>query len=193
MNVALIPARGGSLRIPRKNVRMFRGRPIIAYSIEAARASRLFQSVVVSTDDDDIAAVAKTYGADVIRRGPEWAEESVGPLDVARHSLQDINASLMCVIYATAPLMAVSDLVRGYSLVQREGVAYSFSVGCVPDLHDAAQFFWCRAWALQERVPEFGEYTAMVPIHHSRDCDINTERDWLRAELLYAALQKEAA
>lgn len=191
MNVALIPAKGVSTRIPGKNIRMFHGKPIIAYSIKAAIDSGLFSSVIVSTDDVQVERIAHEYGADVLRRGADWTRESVGPLDVARHSLDLISdVSLMCVIYATAPLMTTTDLIRGYREVNREGVAYSVSIGTQPFLHDAAQFFWCQPWALRERVPEFAEHTTMVPIEAGRVCDINVEADWVRAELLYAAMAK---
>lgn len=190
MNVAIIPAKGFSRRLPRKNIRPFHGKPIIAYSIEAAQQSGLFGRVLVSTDDDEIIEIAHEYGADVMKRGPAWALETVGPLDVARHSLELMNSvSLACVIYATAPLMSVSDLIAGYRAVLRPGISYAFSAGGTPLLHDAAQFFWCNPWALRQREPEFGMNTVMVPIAPERDCDINTEADWRRAEEMYAALQ----
>lgn len=192
MNVAIIPAKGFSRRIPKKNTRLFHGEPIIAYSIKAAQQSGLFRSVIVSTDDDEIVELAMNYGADFMKRSERWSREDVGPLDVARHSLDLIaDVSLVCVIYATAPLLSVGDLVRGYRTMSRPGVQYAFSSGG-PLLHDAAQFFWCRPRALRDRVPEFGDSTVMVPIAPERDCDINVEADWLRAERMYAALNPEA-
>ena len=77
--VAIIPARGGSKRIPRKNIKPFAGKPIIAYSIEAALQSRLFDRVIVSTDDREIAAVAESFGAEVpFSRPPELADDHAG-------------------------------------------------------------------------------------------------------------------
>lgn len=192
--VAIIPAKGFSSRIPRKNVRLFHGKPIIAYSIDTAFNSRLFDSVLVSTDDEEIQEIAQSHGADVMRRGERWAKDDVGPLDVARHTLDLMtDVSLVCVIYATAPLMTVGSLITGHRAVTRPGAAYAFSSGSEPFLHDAAQFFWARAWALRERLPEFGDNTIMVPIPASRDCDINVESDWQRAEHMYAALNRMAA
>lgn len=189
MNVAIIPAKGFSSRIPNKNRRLFHGEPIIAYSIRAALESGLFGSVVVSTDSDEIVEIAHEYGADVMKRGPAWALDAIGPLDVARHSLSLIGeVSLVCVLYATAPMMRVGDIIAGYRAVQRPGVSFACSVGTVPFLHDAAQFFWARAWALRERVPEFGDNTVLIPVDPLRDCDINVEADWERAEEMYAAL-----
>jgi len=190
MNVAIIPARGGSVRIPRKNIRDFHGQPIIAYSIRTALASGLFGNVIVSTDDEEIAEVAQKYGADVMMRGQAWCGDAVGPLDVVRHSLTLIgDVAYASCVYATAPMLTVGDLLRGYRAVQREGIAYSFSVGTVPNLHDSAQFFWGRAWAFKERVPEFSDNTVMIPIAPERDCDVNTPEDWERCEQMYAVLQ----
>ena len=196
MTVAIIPARGGSVRIPRKNIRMFAGVPIIAHSIRAAKRSGLFSNVIVSTDDNEISEIAQGFGADVMIRGERWAREDVGPLDVARHTLTLMApCEFACVLYATAPLMAVSDLILGWRAVQRPGVMYALSAAATPFLHDAAQFVWCRSAALQERMPEFGEATVMIPIPPERDCDINVESDWLKAEQMYAALhcEREAA
>lgn len=186
MIACIIPAKGYSSRIPGKNIRDFHGKPIIAYSIASAKASGLFDTIVVSTDDDAVSEVAQAYGADVIRRAPVWSEDCYGPLDVARHTLELMNnVDIACVLYATAPLMAVADLVRGYHAVKRKRSAYAMSIGNAPFLHDAAQFFWCRSYALKERLPEFSEHTVLVPIDETRDCDINVEADWLLAERMY--------
>ncbi|DAB32064.1 MAG TPA: pseudaminic acid cytidylyltransferase, partial [Sulfurospirillum sp. UBA11407] len=75
MNVAIIPARGGSKRIPKKNIKEFCGKPMIAYSIEAAKKSELFDKIVVSTDDESIAQVAKSFGAEVLKRPKELADD----------------------------------------------------------------------------------------------------------------------
>lgn len=192
MSIAIIPAKGHSERIARKNIRDFQGKPIIAYSIATARACGLFDSILVSTDDDDIARIAQGLGAEVMIRGDEWSLEMIGPLDVARHCLELMGESALefvCVIYATAPLMSISDLMRGWRAVNRTGCAYAVSIGEHPFLHDAAQFFWCRAWALLGRHPEWGSDTVLIPIDPARDCDLNTEEDFSRAEQMYLELQ----
>lgn len=192
--VAIIPAKGASRRIPHKNRKPFHGQPILAYSIQAARASGLFAHVVVSTDDELVSEIAQSYGADVMMRGHRWAQDDIGPLDVARYTIGLMRpAEFVCVIYPTAPLMSISDLILGWRAVQRPGIHYALSVGATPFLHDAAQFFWCRCWALKERMPEFGDSTVMIPVHPARDCDINELQDWARAEEMYAELHKEAA
>ncbi len=119
MNLAIIPARGGSKRIPRKNIRSFRGRPIIAWSIDAALASGIFDHVMVSTDDDEIAAVAQACGAEVpFRRAPETSGDHATTAAVLSEVLQRYHAlghrpELACCLYATAPLVRPEDLRQG--------------------------------------------------------------------------------
>jgi CMP-N-acetylneuraminic acid synthetase len=89
MNIAIIPARGGSKRIPRKNIKPFHGKPMIAYSIDAAIASGCFDKVIVSTDDQDIADVAKQYGAEVpFLRPADIADDYATTMDVMAHAIQ---------------------------------------------------------------------------------------------------------
>src|SRR5690242_14371761 len=89
MNLAVIPARGGSKRIPRKNIKPFCGKPIMAWSIEAARASGLFDAILISTDDDEIAAVARAHGADVpFVRPAELADDFTPMLPVVAHAIR---------------------------------------------------------------------------------------------------------
>ena len=118
MKLALIPARGGSKRIPRKNVRLFHGKPIIAWSIAAARESGLFDRVVVSTDDEEIAAVARAYGAETpFVRPPEFSDDRTCTNAVVRHGLEWFAAQgdpvdVVCCIYATAPFVTAEALRR---------------------------------------------------------------------------------
>ncbi|MBT6314560.1 MAG: pseudaminic acid cytidylyltransferase [Alphaproteobacteria bacterium] len=135
MNVAIIPARGGSKRIPRKNIRAFEGKPIIAYSIEAALATGLFERVVVSTDDTEIASVAETYGAEIpFLRPAEIADDMTGTAPVVKHAVEALQASgdeitCACCIYATAPFVRASDLTKAYeALMAAAEKAFAFSV-----------------------------------------------------------------
>ncbi len=90
-SVAIIPARGGSKRIPRKNIRLFCGKPIISYSIETALESSLFDQVLVSTDDEEIATVSRQYGATVNElRPPEISDDVTGVLDVVSHEIKQL-------------------------------------------------------------------------------------------------------
>ena len=110
--VAIIPARGGSKRIPRKNIREFCGKPMIAWSIEAAKASGCFDRIVVTTDDPKIAEVAKAWGAEVpFMRPVELSDDYAGTLPVIRHAVDWLNQNVepvdyACCIYATAPFIS---------------------------------------------------------------------------------------
>jgi len=126
MNVAIIPARGGSKRIPRKNLKPFCGRPIIAYSIAAALESGLFAEVVVSTDDDEIARLAVELGATVpFRRPSHLAEDRTPTLPVIKHAVEAWEsthgpAAYACCIYPTAPFVRPSDLQAAYDLIRND-------------------------------------------------------------------------
>jgi pseudaminic acid cytidylyltransferase len=119
MNIAVIPARGGSKRIPRKNIRTFCGRPMIAWPIEAAAASRLFDKIVVSTDDEEIAQIARHAGAEVpFIRPAELADDHSGTIPVMAHAAQwalseSYQAKALCCIYPTAAMMSPDDLAEG--------------------------------------------------------------------------------
>lgn len=126
-NLCIIPARGGSKRIPRKNINLFMGKPIIAYSIEAALKSGLFDEVMVSTDDEEIAEVAKQYGAKVpFQRSEENANDYAGLADVIdevlkTYSLSDIFFDNWCCLLATAPFVNPSMLNNSYNIFTKEG------------------------------------------------------------------------
>ena len=125
--VAIIPARGGSKRIPRKNIKLFLGKPIIAYSIEAALAANLFDEVMVSTDDEEIASIAKEYGASVpFYRSIESATDYATTVDVllevlSQYNSQGIHFDFGCCIYPSAPFSSKELLHQGYNkLVEEE-------------------------------------------------------------------------
>ncbi|MDB4638756.1 pseudaminic acid cytidylyltransferase [bacterium] len=124
MKVALIPARGGSKRIPRKNIRSFRGRPMIAWSIAAAHDSGCFDRIVVSTDDKEIADVALRYGAEVPFFRPGYlADDKATTQAVVLHALQwceqnSVSVEALCCLYATAPFVQPSDLAEAAGLLE---------------------------------------------------------------------------
>lgn len=134
MKIAVIPARGGSKRIPRKNIKAFYGKPMIAYSIEAALQSGCFDKVIVSTDDIEIAEVAKSYGAEVpFMRPAELSNDYAGTIPVIRHTIewlitQGFNPELVCCLYATAPFVTPEYLQQGLQQLQRTDAAYAFTV-----------------------------------------------------------------
>lgn len=138
MKLAVIPARGGSKRIPRKNIRPFRGKPMIAYSIAAARGAGLFDRVIVSTDDAEIAAIAKSLGAEVpFIRPADLSDDQAGTIAVIRHAITwareaGLHPDHVCCIYATAPFLRADDLRASFELMQREGACFSFPVTSFP-------------------------------------------------------------
>jgi len=123
-NLAIIPARGGSKRIPRKNIKDFLGKPIITYSIEAALQSGLFDEVMVSTDDEEIAAIAIQYGAKVpFYRSSKASDDFATTLDVLKEVeltyKSELNKSFdfICCIYPTAPLVSIEKIKEGFKLL----------------------------------------------------------------------------
>lgn len=133
MRVAVIPARGGSKRIPRKNIRPFCGKPMIAWSILAAQASGCFDRIIVSTDDEEIAGVARQWEAEVpFMRPPELADDSTGTIAVMRHAVEwcianGTSPDPVCCIYATAPFLRPADLQAGLDLLLSENCDYAFT------------------------------------------------------------------
>ncbi|MBP5949069.1 pseudaminic acid cytidylyltransferase [Pseudomonas sp. P42] len=130
-NIAIIPARGGSKRIPRKNLAPFDGVPMIVRSIRTALDSGLFDQVVVSTDDEEIAEVARVHGADVpFLRPADLADDFTGTAAVIVHALQQLPAfDYACCVYATAPLLQARYLRQGFELLaQQPDKSFAFSV-----------------------------------------------------------------
>lgn len=127
-NLAIIPARGGSKRIPRKNIRDFLGKPIIAYSINAALQSGSFDEVMVSTDDEEIAEVARKHGARVpFMRSPQTANDHATMVEVIdevkdRYLEMGTRFTGICCLLATAPLVTVANLVKGRLMLEGPGV-----------------------------------------------------------------------
>lgn len=135
MNLAIIPARGGSKRIPAKNIKEFAGKPLIAYSIQAAQNSGLFDKVWVSTDSDDVADIAKIYGADVpFMRSKELSNDVIGTRPVTTHAIKHCiehyqKPDYCCCIYATAPFLQAEYLKKGLdSLTADDEKSFSFAV-----------------------------------------------------------------
>lgn len=132
--VAIIPARGGSKRIPDKNVRLFAGSPMISHSIKAAQASGLFDRIIVTTDSEKIAHVAIAHGAEApFRRPPELADDHTPTAPVLVHALKWLEetgtpATHACCIYATAPFVRAQDIVRGLDILRDTEAATAFTV-----------------------------------------------------------------
>ncbi len=134
-SVAIIPARGGSKRIPRKNIKDFFEKPLIAYSIEVALASKLFDKVIVSTDDEEIASIAKAYGAEVpFLRPKELSDDFTGTEEVVDYTLAQLEDSynFVCIIYATAPLLQEKYLIEGFEKLKNATAINAFSATSMP-------------------------------------------------------------
>lgn len=134
MRLAVIPARGGSKRIPRKNIKQFGGQPMISWSIAAAQKTNLFDLIVVSTDDREIAELAITYGAEVpFLRPADLSDDYTGTNSVVAHTVnwyleREISVDDACCIYATAPFILAKDIVKGFDVLHASGADFAFSV-----------------------------------------------------------------
>lgn len=134
MNIAVIPARGGSKRIPRKNIKEFGGKPMIAYAITAAKNSGLFDHVLVSTDDAEIAKIAQEWGAETpFVRPAELANDYTATVPVVAHAIQACEAlgwdfSNVCCIYPGVPFIQVEDLQGAFKHLEAGSADYCFPV-----------------------------------------------------------------
>ena len=132
--IAIIPARGGSKRIPRKNIKLFDGKPMIYYAISAAKSSGLFDQVVVSTDDQEISVIALSLGAEVpFLRPKELSDDHTPTVPVIAHAIDVIESDgtpieFACCIYPNVPFIQVNDLINAYELLKESSAAYSFPI-----------------------------------------------------------------
>ncbi len=225
-SVAIIPARGGSKRIPRKNIRELSGRPLLWWSVQLCLESGAFDEVIVSTDDDEIAGIARAAGASTPFMRPESLANDVAPtVDVIAHAVEWLDAAgrtvdLACCVYPASVFLGPEDLVRSRDLlvgtphasyvatvtryahpVQRAMsmadngrlafVEPEYAAFRTQDLeerwHDAGQFYWGRAQAWRDRLPILPNAVGYV-VDAARVCDIDTEEDWRRAEVLHRIL-----
>jgi pseudaminic acid cytidylyltransferase len=136
--VAIIPARGGSKRIPNKNIKLFAGQPIISYSIRVAQETGLFHRVIVSTDSLEIAAIAREYGAEApFLRPAELADDFTGTAEVLCHAIawlaqEGMQPKFFCCIYATAPFIQANYLKQSYDKLVSSDATSVFSVTTYP-------------------------------------------------------------
>ncbi|AGR78433.1 CMP-pseudaminic acid synthetase [Aliarcobacter butzleri 7h1h] len=176
--VAIIPARGGSKRIPKKNIKNFHGKPLIAYSIEVALKSKLFDKVVVSTDDEEIAKIAKEFGAEVpFLRPKELSDDFTGTGAVINHTInflkeQGENIDFICTIYATAPLLQEKYLIKAYEKIKDSNAKNAFSCTSMPfpiqrtfkiTQNERCEMFWpenfhTRSQDLEEAFQDAGQF-----------------------------------
>ncbi len=138
MKVAVIPARGGSKRLPRKNIRDFCGVPMLTRAVETAKSTGLFDFVLVSTNDEEIATLARSAGAAVpFVRPAHLANDTVGTVPVIAHATQHLvvqgqRPEFVCCIYPCTPFLRKSDLVSAFELLQRSGEEFVYPVAEYP-------------------------------------------------------------
>lgn len=231
MNIAIIPARGGSQRIPRKNIRQFCGKPIIAHSIDAALKSGVVDEVVVSTDDEEIADIARQEGALVpFIRPASLADAYTATAPVIRHAISTLlslgwDIEHCACIYATAPFLCASTIREGCKMLSsKPNIDYVFtathfsfpiqrallkrsqggvtpfdaesikkrSQDLAPAYHDAGQLYWAnyKTWMNRSKW-FFGPSSEMLELPNHLVCDIDTEEDWHRAQIMYDVLKTQ--
>ena len=176
--LAIIPARGGSKRIPRKNIKLFHGKPLIAYSITAALKSNLFEKVIVSTDDEEISKIAREYGAMVpFIRPVELSDDFTGTGAVISHAMaylkeQGENYDFACTIYATAPFLHEKYLIEGFEKFKSSNAKIAFSCTSMPfpiqrtfkiTDNERCEMFWpenfmTRSQDLEEAYQDAGQF-----------------------------------
>lgn len=176
--VAIIPARGGSKRILKKNIKNFHGKPLIAYSIEVALKSKLFERVIVSTDDEEIAKIAKEYGAEVpFMRPSKLSDDFTSSTDVTEHAIKWLEENgysykYVCTIYATAPLLDEKYLIEGLEKLKNSDAINTFSATTMPfpiqrtfklDKNGRCemftpQYYHARSQDLQEAYQDAGQF-----------------------------------
>ena len=228
MKLCVIPARGGSKRIPKKNIKMFCGKPIIQWSIEAALESNCFDRVIVSTDSEEISTISKALGAEVpFIRPSNLSDDFTATAPVINHAIQYMSQNfqsveLACCIYATAPFIEASYIQDGLRKIIENEANFSFSVTTFPfpiqraiklnkknksemffpenlnkrsqdledSFHDAGQFYWGKssAWLEGKRMFEDNSIPIIIPRHKVQDID--NEEDWIRAEIMFKAIQQ---
>ena len=219
-NLCIIPARGGSKRIPRKNIKDFLGKPIIAYAVELAIKSNLFDKIIVSTDSAEIAEIAIKYGAEVpFIRSDINADDTATLADVVDEVLDYYKGTydFLCCLLPTAILTTEEHLTEALNILEsnefdsvRPIVQFSYPIqrafklfeggqvswfnpkyekSRTQDLevayHDAGQFYWMK----KEKGLRSNNRGAII-IKESATQDIDTDEDWLIAELKYKLLHK---
>ena len=180
--IAIIPARGGSKRIPRKNIKDFHGKPLIAYSIEVALKSKLFDKVIVSTDDEEIAKIARKFGASVpFIRPKELSDDFTGTGAVVEHTIEFLlnkgeKIDFVCTIYATAPFLNEKYLIEGFTKLKNSNAKNAFSCTSMPfpiqrtfkiTKDERCEMFWKenfskRSQDLEEAFQDAGQFIGQI-------------------------------
>ena len=206
MILGLIPARGGSKGVPRKNVRMIAGKPLIAWSIESAFQSQRLDRVVVSTEDDEIAQIAGDWGAEVLRRPQELASDTASSLSVWQHTLSNISADILVNLYPTSPIRnegLIDQVIDAFLAERPTCVATGFICKYLPfgdaddglgDIHGRQQiegFFYDdgNVYVVDVHTINLGQQYGKRLAHYytSRECNVEIDDEfdfWLAEQIL---------
>tara|TARA_A100001015_G_scaffold297557_1_gene379220 strand:- start:170 stop:826 length:657 start_codon:yes stop_codon:yes gene_type:complete len=186
--IAIITAREGSKRIKNKNIISFFGKPIISYSIKAAKKSKLFQDIIVSTDSKKIKKVSLQYGASVpFLRSKKLADDKTGTHEVVKNFLKNSKKKYdyVCCIYPTAPLIRYKDLIKGYEKLKKNKSKYIFSANLVEKskkkfftrgqnkFEDSGQFYWGTYNKWMKNSNLIGKESLIIKIPLSNAHDLN--------------------
>jgi len=206
MILGVIPARGGSKGVPRKNIKMIAGKPLIAWTIEAAKKSKLIERFVVSTEDAEIAEVARRYGAEVINRPPELATDEATTLSVLNHVLSIINADTVVLLEPTSPIRdegIIDDCIRRFQETTAGSLATGFTCKfteygtTIQRRQDLKGFFYnvgityvIRADLIKSN-KLFGEKVEKILVNREQQIEIDDEFDfWMAEQVLLKRIKK---
>ena len=183
--IAIIPARGGSKRIPNKNIRDFCGKPLIYWTIKAAQDSGIFENIIVSTEEPKISKIADSYGVKNIGRPMELATDSATTLDVVKWSIKQVKTDSIMILQCTSPLRIDFDIRRAQGLICRECdsiVSVKSSLDGVY-LQNGA-IYAARIDYIKNYGKLYGNDSFLYLMPSERSIDIDTEIDWKIAEML---------
>ena len=188
--LAIITARGGSKRIPRKNIKEFNGKPIMAYSIEAAAGSGVFDKVMVSTEDEEIAEIAKHYGAEVpFYRSEQTAGDFATTTDVLNEVIAEYEQSeadsLIPVVRFSFPPQRAMEIQDGLLVFRQPEYMNSRSQDLTPHYHDVGQFYVFRTEAFKVNQRIMAGKILPMELPETEVQDIDNPVDWQLAELKY--------
>ena len=229
MNICVIPARGGSKRIHKKNIKNFCGKPIIIWSIEEAIKSNCFEKIIVSTDDEEIIKLVKNYSVDVpFVRPNKLSDDFTEIIPVINHAIKYQienykKPTNVCCIFPTAPFILADDIKLGLKKLDNSDADFIFPVTSYSypiqrslkivdnqkiqmfqpeylnsrsqDLeefyHDAGLFYWGKVNSWLKNNTIFNNNSLPIILPRYRVCDIDTEEDWKRAEIMFTMIYKD--
>ena len=186
MIVGIVLARGGSRRVPRKNIKPLAGVPLIGWTLDAARLAASLEMIVVSSDDDEILAVAEEYGATAVKRPAALAADDTPCYDAMFHALDMFPSSHVALLQPTSPLRVAADI-DGCAALVRRGAVSAVSV-CEGSIEPNGAVYIARTdWVRATRLFDDPTLTRRFVMPSERSVDIDTEADFVRAERLMLA------